>query len=532
MRPRPGDGGGAVSGLYENGNVWVVAEAITDRNRAYRVLAHEAIGHHGLIEMLGDSFFDLLGEVKRLKKSGDKRVKAAAAEVYRRYRNVPPDEEAAEILAVFAEWRRDRAPDSIWRKMYQAIRRFLRRLGFPGVLFTDADIDGLLNNAERHLETGGPEWAGVDRPARYSRASPVFYSNMERVIHSAFSTQPAKQALQTLRSWAGQGKGPAKFKAEEFEWSGLEEWLQEKGGKVTKAEVLEFLAENNTAVTVEKVSGRDFAKEYALPGGREHKIISVSLPGRGLSALDFESHIDEVPLNTLGWVRISIRTDKDGNKVLFVEEVQSDWHQRGRESGYWDKEEHREYVLLDKKSWGLAAEVTALENQISRLISNAVKNEAQELHDAKKGFEKELEENTNFGDELASYLDNEESELLDQIRSDHPNIFISNLPKSDSLILFFSGKNKEIDLDIEKFIETYFSGKKILSKDLLSLRARKDRLEQKSGVRTRKSRALAKAEASAKKQSHIKKLLDEQELLRTDRDKIREQADELGGLLV
>lgn len=44
------------------------------------------------------------------------------------------------------------------------------------------------------------------------------------------------------------------------------------------------------------------------------------------------SHFDET--NVLAHVRINDRVDSDGKKVLFVEEIQSDWHQEGRKKGY------------------------------------------------------------------------------------------------------------------------------------------------------------------------------------------------------
>jgi len=43
-------------------------------------------------------------------------------------------------------------------------------------------------------------------------------------------------------------------------------------------------------------------------------------------------HFDEP--NVLSHVRFNERTDSEGNKVLFIEEVQSDWHQKGRKAGY------------------------------------------------------------------------------------------------------------------------------------------------------------------------------------------------------
>lgn len=57
------------------------------------------------------------------------------------------------------------------------------------------------------------------------------------------------------------------------------------------------------------------------------------------------SHFDEP--NILAHVRFNDRTDADGKKTLFVEEVQSDWHQQGRSSGY-DTPERREKLEAAK----------------------------------------------------------------------------------------------------------------------------------------------------------------------------------------
>jgi len=46
------------------------------------------------------------------------------------------------------------------------------------------------------------------------------------------------------------------------------------------------------------------------------------------------AHWDEP--NVLAHVRFNERADADGNSVLFIEEVQSDWHQEGRKKGYKD----------------------------------------------------------------------------------------------------------------------------------------------------------------------------------------------------
>lgn len=80
-----------------------------------------------------------------------------------------------------------------------------------------------------------------------------------------------------------------------------------------------------------------------LPGGERYRELLLTLPpGRA----DYPStkakeetfisqHFDEP--NILAHVRFNERTDADGNRVLFIEEIQSDWHQKGRDVGYKSK---------------------------------------------------------------------------------------------------------------------------------------------------------------------------------------------------
>ncbi|HHS84303.1 MAG TPA: hypothetical protein ENK38_05160 [Gammaproteobacteria bacterium] len=71
-------------------------------------------------------------------------------------------------------------------------------------------------------------------------------------------------------------------------------------------------------------------------------------------------HYDEP--NILAHVRFNERTDTDGKRVLFIEEVQSDWHQEGRKDGYIgvgktglppgykikvNSKEHGTYIVID-----------------------------------------------------------------------------------------------------------------------------------------------------------------------------------------
>jgi hypothetical protein len=63
------------------------------------------------------------------------------------------------------------------------------------------------------------------------------------------------------------------------------------------------------------------------------------------------SHFDQP--NILAHMRVNDRIDADGKKMLLVEEIQSDWHQAGRERGYsksYKKEDVKPYTTEQAKS--------------------------------------------------------------------------------------------------------------------------------------------------------------------------------------
>ena len=74
-----------------------------------------------------------------------------------------------------------------------------------------------------------------------------------------------------------------------------------------------------------------------------------------------ESHWDDP--NAFAHLRLNDRVDVDGKKMTLIEEVQSDWHQKGRARGY-NQEENRS---LQNKAKG---EYTALASQAYELITN------------------------------------------------------------------------------------------------------------------------------------------------------------------
>ena len=96
----------------------------------------------------------------------------------------------------------------------------------------------------------------------------------------------------------------------------------------------------------------------------------------------YESHFSEYP-NVMVHIRTTDRVDDKGRKILFVEEVQSDWHQKGRKRGY----AYTYVPPVTNELRDAARAVDEIQNQIDRLP------------------EFRFPRNYNLGTDVAQYLD-------------------------------------------------------------------------------------------------------------------------------
>jgi hypothetical protein len=213
--------------------------------------------------------------------------------------------------------------------------------------------------------------------------SDPFYSALQRAVEqSPLTKAPAAQWMATLSKTPG-------VKKEEIEITGLQDYLDglanqtdefkaassqvDAKGNITKEAVLGFVRANGVQLE-ETVLGAEpterdrqiWAEGYAMDtghsvetgleiwdtdGGREQFISeqelntqfgTYKLPGADdtyreilLSLPDVEgpsTHWDKQ--NVVAHARITGREDAAGKRVLFIEELQSDWHQKGRDQGY------------------------------------------------------------------------------------------------------------------------------------------------------------------------------------------------------
>ena len=244
---------------------------------------------------------------------------------------------------------------------------------------------GLLGRAMRRVddlpEAGGLLRMGDSTPARVpgqvdTGMSGTWYSRLESAIESA--PQPRATGAQ----WRGMiRKGQGGVGKTEMEWTGIERALEDLGDMVlTKEEVLGMARERPVGLSEEvfgaSTGGYDEAVAHAdrnrfysgkgdMPDD-EWRALSDRVrsyddvdnaPGASFSkwtqgewglnpeansreirvTLDGSDYVPSSTHNTPAGELVRIRTTDrqvNGDRTLFLEEIQSDWHQKGRSQGY------------------------------------------------------------------------------------------------------------------------------------------------------------------------------------------------------
>jgi hypothetical protein len=159
--------------------------------------------------------------------------------------------------------------------------------------------------------------------------APTFYSAVKSAVESLKMVKaPAEQWLNTLKNIPG-------TKAEELEYYDLPNWLRSQTGSITKQQLLDEIQQRQ--IDVVDAVGKGNFEFYTFPGGTGYKELLLTLPNFKGKPFVSEMHDFGDVKNILAHVRLKERVDTDGNRVLLIEEIQSDWHQAGRREGYTEE---------------------------------------------------------------------------------------------------------------------------------------------------------------------------------------------------
>lgn len=256
-------------------------------------------------------------------------------------------------------------------------------------VLSDEEVARILTEAG-HAEEVKAETRGV----QFSRG-PKWSSTLSKTFMDQGGTS---RSGREWASWIQGNKSKYGVKSEEIEWSGLNEFLDVIGKeKVSGGAVGQWVADNGVQILETELTGNDTRySPYTTPGGSDYtelllrledptvkEVTSYQVRGafpaefptkeeaeayvqrlqegtRGVAGLEhlvelmeqlpFSVHaVTEEVLapnatafrsdhwsqkNILAHVRYDTREDTGGNKVLFIQEIQSDWAQEGRRIGF------------------------------------------------------------------------------------------------------------------------------------------------------------------------------------------------------
>ena len=135
------------------GKVWMVGDNIKDARDAVLSVVHEVAGHHGLREMLGNTYNDVMNRMY----NGNEAVRTAADAKMKANDTMHKELAVEEVMADMAE---KNPKSNALKQVFYAVKGWLfKKFGFKGV--SDGEVAQIVANARRYVETDtGPQTGG------------------------------------------------------------------------------------------------------------------------------------------------------------------------------------------------------------------------------------------------------------------------------------------------------------------------------------------------------------------------------------
>jgi hypothetical protein len=209
------------------------------------------------------------------------------------------------------------------------------------------------------------EELGDKRATRYTSYALPGGENYRELLLTLPTREPATSPIPAV----GDNGLPAGWSVEPFEDSaGAKSW------SILNAErepVIDYMPERVTT----EAQARQYAAEWYADNARRD-----NLPAPRNPAVFQSGHWDEP--NIIAHVRFNERTDAEGKRVLFIEEIQSDWAQKGRKRGFieaplTDAERARFSELQAKRNNGGSRAMAPGEDEERRALQERAKEAAE-----------------------------------------------------------------------------------------------------------------------------------------------------------
>jgi hypothetical protein len=245
--------------------------------------------------------------------------------------------------------------DQVGETFYSAMARAIEALPqqkAPGQQWASI-LDNLTKKGQVKQEE--IDWSGInewlkEQPGSVAKADLLAeLKRNEVVVDDNFATAPKDDPV---NKWVIKNKDKIVFFAPKY---GVDfGYIEYKGEKVTLDDLEQGtdVISSETAVDavhliiheggvenyIKKYINAPRNTDYTLPGAENQRELVLSVPTVDPWNTSDETHYGDVAGGrAVVWVRFNDRTDENGNKVLFIEEIQSKRHQEGRGDNYVKK---------------------------------------------------------------------------------------------------------------------------------------------------------------------------------------------------
>jgi hypothetical protein len=141
-------------------------------------------------------------------------------------------------------------------------------------------------------------------------------------------------------------------------------WGREEGDELRR-QLREKRDVINASKDYPESAGDPHHEDFALPGGENYREILLKHGDEGGFG-GVPGHFGDEP-DVLASLRMKDRTDSEGNKVLHLDELQSDWGQQAKKSGIYSPKEHQEYLRdLEQRAVPSVAEEFGIPEETAR----------------------------------------------------------------------------------------------------------------------------------------------------------------------
>jgi len=292
--------GEIIQGMFNpaTGKITIVADNVSIED-AWGVVLHESthglIAKYGFVGLFGIKAKDILADIQARTKGGNKKWVAALQKA--KDAGTAKEDLAEEQLMYFLS-DRSNSTQNLYRRIVNAIKTWAIKYGIKRKI-NDSDIIAMAEyHTQRIARKGEQSQPGQLAPtavmASLTGKANKWYSRLQDAISLKGSTQTAAQWLKTIDTWKRKGTIPKPVQ-EELEWSGLTEWLTEQDGKVSKAQVVDFLANNGVSVEeVEKSNDAEGTAERIEESARETMDDEFDSKSDGFAEYMYDGITDEI----------------------------------------------------------------------------------------------------------------------------------------------------------------------------------------------------------------------------------------------